>query len=69
MDAHTPINGFEAAHQILAPERQTLPLVFASPHSGSHYPPDFLAGNCCPFGPLWALVPGALNWRAPVNGL
>ena len=45
MDAHTPINGFEAAHQILAPERQTLPLVFASPHSGSHYPPDFLAAS------------------------
>ncbi|MFQ6018218.1 MAG: N-formylglutamate amidohydrolase [Kiloniellaceae bacterium] len=45
MHAETPIDGHEAPHQIVAPERQTLPLVFASPHSGSHYPADFLAAS------------------------
>src|SRR3546814_20702010 len=30
-------------HKIIQPKRQTLPLVFASPHSGSDYPADFLA--------------------------
>ncbi len=29
--------------EVLAPARQTVPLVFASPHSGSDYPADFLA--------------------------
>lgn len=33
-------------HEILWPERQTLPLVFASPHSGSEYPPAFLESSC-----------------------
>lgn len=30
---------------IAAPERQVLPMVFASPHSGSAYPPDLLAAS------------------------
>ena len=30
---------------ILFPDRQTVPLVFASPHSGRNYPPDFVAGS------------------------
>ncbi len=29
--------------EIVAPEVQTVPLVFASPHSGTDYPPDFIA--------------------------
>ena len=31
--------------EILAPPVQTLPLVLASPHSGTSYPPDFLASS------------------------
>jgi N-formylglutamate amidohydrolase len=31
--------------EILAPPVQTLPLVLASPHSGTAYPPDFLASS------------------------
>lgn len=31
--------------EILAPERQRLPLVFDSPHSGRNYPADFLAAS------------------------
>ena len=30
-------------YDILLPERQTAPLVLASPHSGADYPPDFVA--------------------------
>lgn len=30
---------------LLAPSAQTVPLVFASPHSGSAYPPDFVAAS------------------------
>lgn len=37
-DAFTP----ETAIEIIAPERQTTPVVFASPHSGRLYPADFL---------------------------
>ena len=33
------------SHEVVAPERQVLPLVFASPHSGSDYPQDFLAAS------------------------
>ncbi|MBP2232636.1 N-formylglutamate amidohydrolase [Azospirillum agricola] len=35
--------GSVPAFEILAPTSRVLPLVLASPHSGSHYPPDFLA--------------------------
>lgn len=40
--------GFPAgnAFSIAAPERQTVPLVFASPHSGRLYPDAFLAQSC-----------------------
>ena len=31
--------------EILRPKRQTLPVVFASPHSGSHYPDSFIAAS------------------------
>ena len=31
--------------EILHPERQTVPLVFASPHSGDRYPPEFIAAS------------------------
>jgi N-formylglutamate amidohydrolase len=30
-------------YEVLAPVRQTAPLVFASPHSGDIYPPDFVS--------------------------
>ncbi len=30
---------------VLAPAHQTVPLVFASPHSGADYPPEFLAAS------------------------
>lgn len=33
------------ALEILVPDRQRLPLVLASPHSGRHYPSDFLASS------------------------
>ncbi len=41
----TPVDASSGSHQVVAPERQTLPLVFASPHSGSHYPPEFLTAS------------------------
>ena len=31
--------------EIMRPERQTVPLVFASPHSGRNYPTDFVDGS------------------------
>ena len=31
--------------RVLAPNEQTSPVVFASPHSGSDYPPEFLAAS------------------------
>ncbi|HET7716856.1 MAG TPA: N-formylglutamate amidohydrolase [Bauldia sp.] len=37
--AHFPL------FEILAPDRQRLPFVFNSPHSGRFYPPDFLAAS------------------------
>ncbi|MCG5243012.1 N-formylglutamate amidohydrolase [Azospirillum doebereinerae] len=44
MDAqHDPIAGSMPAFEILAPTRRILPLVLASPHSGNHYPDEFLA--------------------------
>lgn len=39
----TSESGTLCAHQILMPREQTIPLVFSSPHSGSHYPVDFVA--------------------------
>jgi N-formylglutamate amidohydrolase len=31
--------------EVLRPTRQTVPLVFASPHSGNRYPPEFIAAS------------------------
>ncbi len=42
MDSFLPDSDIARAVQILAPAEQTVPLVFASPHSGSDYPADFL---------------------------
>jgi len=46
MDALAPSAQTGRPHEIVWPSRQTLPLVFASPHSGSDYPPEFLASSC-----------------------
>ncbi len=35
----------EPAYEILAPDRQSMPVVFASPHSGSNYPDEFVAAS------------------------
>jgi N-formylglutamate amidohydrolase len=35
----------EAILEVLRPARQSLPLVFASPHSGRNYPSDFVQGS------------------------
>lgn len=45
MDAIAPSAQAPQPHKIIQPKRQTLPLVFASPHSGSDYPADFLASS------------------------
>lgn len=45
MDAKAPIALDGVPYEVLAPERQTLPLVFASPHSGDRYPSDFVAAS------------------------
>ena len=34
-----------ASYEVVAPGRQTAPLVFASPHSGSAYPAEFVAAS------------------------
>ena len=45
MDAETPIDLDDASYEIVTPEPQTLPLVFASPHSGNNYRAEFLAAS------------------------
>src|SRR3546814_14501267 len=45
MDAIAPSAQAPQPHKIIQPKRQTLPLFFASPHSGSDYPADFLASS------------------------
>jgi N-formylglutamate amidohydrolase len=45
MDAIAPSAQAQQPHEIIQPARQTLPLVFASPHSGSDYSADFLASS------------------------
>lgn len=40
-----PTHTFTEPLKVLAPVRQTLPLVLASPHSGSFYPDDFVASS------------------------
>jgi len=44
MDAHLDADAtLNRVYDIQAPPEQLLPLVVASPHSGRHYPPDFLS--------------------------
>lgn len=43
--APTPFTELSQVLEILAPARQTTCVVFASPHSGTAYPPDFVAGS------------------------
>ncbi len=38
-------SGTEESFEVLAPRDQTAPLVFASPHSGTRYPPNFVASS------------------------
>ncbi len=45
MNSEAGLNGELASHEVIAPERQTVPLVFASPHSGCDYPEEFLAAS------------------------
>ena len=50
MDAHAALararpESLGPAYEILAPETQSKPLAFASPHSGADYPADFVAGS------------------------
>lgn len=44
MDHERPTNSVDY-HQVLAPAQQSLPLVFASPHSGRRYPKAFVAAS------------------------
>lgn len=45
MEADIEPCDIDRSYDVLAPETQTLPLVFASPHSGRNYPPDFVAAS------------------------
>ncbi len=45
MDARPAEIGGFPSHEVRAPARQRLPCVFASPHSGKHYPTEFLAAS------------------------
>lgn len=45
MEAENCYTEIEAPYDIAVPERQTLPLVFASPHSGDRYPEDFVSAS------------------------
>ena len=44
--ANPPAFSAGNAFVIAAPERQTVPVVFASPHSGRDYPDEFLSQSC-----------------------
>lgn len=41
--AYRPLEPVDAPFDVLRPERRTAPFVFASPHSGRIYPPEFRA--------------------------
>ena len=45
MEAEIQAAEIGAPLEVVMPERQRLPLVVASPHSGSTYPPDFVASS------------------------
>ena len=40
-----PLDDAFPSHEVFRPSEQTAPVVFASPHSGSDYPPDFVAAS------------------------
>ncbi len=40
-----PLGRTAQSHSVVMPEPQTVPFVFASPHSGADYPPSFLASS------------------------
>ena len=42
MEAEIQPCAIDTSHEILGARTQTLPLVVASPHSGRHYPPEFV---------------------------
>lgn len=43
--ARAPQTALLPSHSVLAPPRQKVPLVFASPHSGADYPAEFVAAS------------------------
>ena len=46
MDIHSPLaEGTARSYEIAAPETQTMPTVYASPHSGTDYTPEFIAAS------------------------
>lgn len=45
MDSTVPLPSPDQVFTLFAPLRQTVPLVFSSPHSGRDYPPDFVAAS------------------------
>jgi len=46
MEGHVAsVMAIEPAVEVVGTNRQTLPLVLASPHSGTSYPPDFIAAS------------------------
>lgn len=45
MDANPLEQTLPPSHEVIAPRRRSLPLVFSSPHSGDDYPADFLAAS------------------------
>jgi N-formylglutamate amidohydrolase len=46
MEGHVAsVMAIEPAVEVVGTSRQTLPLVLASPHSGTSYPPDFIAAS------------------------
>jgi len=47
-EAAAPLGATPAAFEVLHPARQAVPLVFASPHSGQHYPDDLMAASELP---------------------
>ncbi len=45
MENQAPTTPLAQAFTVLSPIRQTVPLVFSSPHSGRHYSADFIASS------------------------
>jgi N-formylglutamate amidohydrolase len=45
MDANPLEQTLPPSHEVIAPRRRSLPLVFSSPHSGDDYPAEFVAAS------------------------